>query len=60
MWLMISSCSLPHRAQWQMYTARMPYEGTKQAQLLLGITTDSLHLSWPEGERGALGPLALD
>lgn len=41
-----------------MYTARLPYEGTRQAQLMLGITTNTLQLEWPEGSPAALVALA--
>jgi len=43
---------------WQMYTAKLPYEGTRQAQLMLGITTNTLALPWPETAPAALVQLA--
>ncbi len=43
--------NLPVASQWQMYTARSPYEGCKPAQLVHGVTRGTLSLMWPPGER---------
>ncbi|GFH13454.1 protein kinase domain-containing protein [Haematococcus lacustris] len=34
---------------WQMYTAQLPYQGAKQAELMKGIINGSLTLTWPSG-----------
>jgi hypothetical protein len=52
--LYLSAPNVPHGGcntlQWQMYTARVPYEGTKPDKVLQGIMCNAVHLKWPPGE----------
>ncbi len=40
--------------QWQMFTARLPYEGATQAKLVQGIIQGTLHLTWPPNSPAVL------